>query len=389
MARKRVKQYLTLLMAIGVIAVVAGGSGTFASFNAEVANTGNTFATGSLILNDNGGTTTCTSSGNSGNANNASTNGCDTLFTLKRLDDPSATLTASASANATTLTVGGGIQGASIDKGDSLTITQGSTTENVTAAAPADLNATSISVSALTNSYTSGATVTDNSATYYAKVTLTNAGTLPASDIKFDQAAACSTTAQEGTTTLNGALTSGTSYSSLTVNALSGAFSSGDPVVVTDGGTHTQTFIASANAANGATAISVQAQKANFGYANGATVSGPSLGSGDLCSILKLSIIETDSNFDHSSPAATGCAYGTALTTYGCTLSSGTAFSTVPTSLTALTLASGGGTSNTGTQLSASGSRYFLLAVKKPSTSFDNTYQNRALSFGLTWHIDQ
>jgi hypothetical protein len=390
MSRKRVKQYLTLLMAIGVIAVVAGGgSGTFASFNAEVTNTGNTFATGSLVLNDNGGTTTCTSAGNSNNTNNASTNGCDTLFTLSKLDDPATTLSANANASDTTLTVNA-ITGANIDKGDTLTITQGVTTETVTASAPADIGATSISVSALANSYTTGATVTDDSATYYAKLTLSNAGTIDATDIKFEQTAACSTTAQEGTTTLSSGLTAGTAYTTLSVNALSGSFSTGDPVVVTDGSTHTQTFVASADAANGATSISVVSQKANFSYASSSAVSGPSFGSGDLCGALKLSIIETDSSFDHSSPAAEGCAYGTTLATYGCNLGSGTTFTSVPNnSLTALTLDSGGGTNNSGTNLAAGGSRYFLVAVKKPSASFDNTYQNRAITFGLTWHIDQ
>jgi hypothetical protein len=50
---KRVKQYLMLLAALGIVAVaLGGGSGTFASFNAEVANTGNIFATGTLFLHN-------------------------------------------------------------------------------------------------------------------------------------------------------------------------------------------------------------------------------------------------------------------------------------------------------------------------------------------------
>lgn len=48
---KRVKQYLMLLAALGVVAVaLGGGSGTFASFNAEVQNNNNVFATGTLFL---------------------------------------------------------------------------------------------------------------------------------------------------------------------------------------------------------------------------------------------------------------------------------------------------------------------------------------------------
>jgi predicted ribosomally synthesized peptide with SipW-like signal peptide len=62
---KKTKRYLMLLAAVGLIAVAAGGSGTFASFNAEVTNTGNTFASGTLFLHDtpNGGTT-CNSEDN-------------------------------------------------------------------------------------------------------------------------------------------------------------------------------------------------------------------------------------------------------------------------------------------------------------------------------------
>jgi predicted ribosomally synthesized peptide with SipW-like signal peptide len=68
-----------LLMAIGLIAVAAGGSGTFATFNAEVSNNGNTFASGTLLLHEtpNGGSA-CTSETDT--ANN-SFSGCTALFT--------------------------------------------------------------------------------------------------------------------------------------------------------------------------------------------------------------------------------------------------------------------------------------------------------------------
>jgi hypothetical protein len=78
---KKTKRYLMLLVAVGLIAVAAGGSGTFATFNAETANTGNTFATGTLLLHNNGGTTTCTSEQDSGNVNVQNPTGCDILFT--------------------------------------------------------------------------------------------------------------------------------------------------------------------------------------------------------------------------------------------------------------------------------------------------------------------
>jgi predicted ribosomally synthesized peptide with SipW-like signal peptide len=77
MSRKRLKQYLLLLMAIGVIAVAMSGGGTFANFSAQVTNPNNAFVSGTLYLHDNGGTSTCTSESSS---DNLSTNNCDTLF---------------------------------------------------------------------------------------------------------------------------------------------------------------------------------------------------------------------------------------------------------------------------------------------------------------------
>ena len=69
MSRKRVKQYLMLLMALGVVAVVMTGSGTFAGFDAQVTNAGNTFVAGTLFLHDTNGATTCTSESASLNYN--------------------------------------------------------------------------------------------------------------------------------------------------------------------------------------------------------------------------------------------------------------------------------------------------------------------------------
>jgi len=87
MSRRRLKQYLMLLTAVGIVAVAASGSGTFASFSAEVTNPGNTFAAGTLFLHDTNGSTTCTSESatagpnfnvNPGDGTNG--NQCATLF---------------------------------------------------------------------------------------------------------------------------------------------------------------------------------------------------------------------------------------------------------------------------------------------------------------------
>ncbi len=89
MSRNRFKQFLMLLTAVGVVAIAAGGgTGTFASFSAEVTNPGNTFASGTLYLHDTSGVTTCTSESattgpnfnvNPGDGTNGSS--CAVLFT--------------------------------------------------------------------------------------------------------------------------------------------------------------------------------------------------------------------------------------------------------------------------------------------------------------------
>jgi predicted ribosomally synthesized peptide with SipW-like signal peptide len=64
------KTYLKVLIVVGLLAVVGGGAGTFATFNAQVSNTGNTFATGSLQLSDQvPNQTACLSYNGTGNAN--------------------------------------------------------------------------------------------------------------------------------------------------------------------------------------------------------------------------------------------------------------------------------------------------------------------------------
>jgi hypothetical protein len=83
MSKKRVKQYLMLLTVIGLVAIASGGSGTFATFTADVTNPGNTFASGTLFLHDFGGTLTCTSESGTLNVNpgtGVGGNQCDTLF---------------------------------------------------------------------------------------------------------------------------------------------------------------------------------------------------------------------------------------------------------------------------------------------------------------------
>ena len=78
MSKKRMKQYLMLLCVVGIVSI-ASGSGTFASFNAETTNAGNTFATGAITLGNqvNSGTV-CYSSGGAQNANA----GCNAIWNV-------------------------------------------------------------------------------------------------------------------------------------------------------------------------------------------------------------------------------------------------------------------------------------------------------------------
>ena len=83
MSKKRFKQYLMLLTVVGLVAVAAGGgSGTFASFSAEVTNPGNTFASGTLFLHNTSGATTCTSESGALNVNPGTGVGGDSCAVL-------------------------------------------------------------------------------------------------------------------------------------------------------------------------------------------------------------------------------------------------------------------------------------------------------------------
>jgi len=87
-----------------------------------------------------------------------------------------------------------------------------------------------------------------------------------------------------GGTTLSGALASGVAYTSLSVQALTSAVASGDPIVIGTGAT-AQTVTASGAAGVGATSIPVTSFTANAAYGLGTSVSDSS------CSATQLSQI--------------------------------------------------------------------------------------------------
>lgn len=168
MSRKRVKQYLMLLLSIGVIAVVASGSGTFASFTAETRNDNNTFATGTLFLHNTKGATTCTSESGTGNLQVSPT--CATLFTVTNLA-PNTTSTADL-----TLTNAGSVNSANI-KWDMPTACLDSAASIGTLNASATDAATSLDILSLSQTVVDNTLIklTDGTSTKTFKVTTTTA----------------------------------------------------------------------------------------------------------------------------------------------------------------------------------------------------------------------
>lgn len=178
MGRKRIKQYLMLLLAVGVIAVVASGSGTFASFTAETTNANNTFATGTLFLHNTKGTTTCTSESGTGNVQ---TTGCSTLFSVTNLNSNTPS-----TANLT-LTNAGSLNSQNISfkaPGGSVCTDSAATIGTLSATPAVTDTSTSIGIVGLTQTLVKDTkiTLTDGASnqTYNVTTTVASAGAAPA-----------------------------------------------------------------------------------------------------------------------------------------------------------------------------------------------------------------
>jgi predicted ribosomally synthesized peptide with SipW-like signal peptide len=350
MSRKHVKQYLMLLLAVGVIAVSLSGGGTFASFNAQVANAGNTFVTGTLFLHETK-TNTCTSESSSTNANLLNGSGvnigdqCDVLFT----GTPGNQLVGLTMKNAGSLN-GAGLQ---LAFGDGAT-----------------------------DGFTYNGCV--SSATY------TNIDTL-----------GTGLTSGNAVTTIHLA-------SPLTISLYNGA------QIRLNDGTHTQIFTTNAIASVGAVNVSVVSQNANFSY----TTSSPTTniqyspqfggGGGNLCSSLKLEIIEVpnagaltgvtvnSTTGNTSAPAGSICVLGGATNgSNGCNFSTASTLTSLASSDTyptfgtlSLNNLSGSTDPVTGTGLDAGTSRYIVLAlVLDPNAG--NSVQGLQAAFDLAWNMNQ
>lgn len=390
---KNFKRYLMLLAVTGLVAVGMGGSGTFATFNAEVANNANTFASGTLYLHDTNGSTTCGSESSTTNSNlgtvRTADNGCATLLSTT-LPTASTTLsgaTITSGTSVSSLTVSA-LHGSAIETGDEIIVNNGTNSQPFYATAAVSPGATSIPVSTQNAAYTftAGNTVTDDAR--FVPLQLKNAGTLDASSIKvalgtggcLDGAATTTTNTLSGTyIATNTSLTLGT--------ALVNGIPAGTVISIAAPSAETVTTTAAANPGTSTLAVTALAN----GHANGTAISWAVsfTGGSALCTTLPIVVVETGSTYGHDTGTpALGCAYGSSVANYGCTFGANTisSISTTP-ALTALTLASGANT-NTLTQLDASKSRYFVIGVQSPG-SLPNGSQNKRATFDLIWHIDQ
>lgn len=162
---QKTKRYLMLVAAIGVLAVIAGGSsGTFAGFNAVVANNNNTFATGTLFLHATHGGTTCASESATDNVNITNIGGtCSALFSVN--------LTSATSVQEAQLTLN---NAGSLDSNDIKFMSPGCTDGNGTLTAGSlsqDIHTTDtglalLHVNALTYGLQSGVTITVDDGTH-------------------------------------------------------------------------------------------------------------------------------------------------------------------------------------------------------------------------------
>jgi hypothetical protein len=311
----RLKKALALLLLLGGLSFLTA-TGTFAVLNSGLTNRGANIATGTLTFNNtvNSGTT-CYSygTGTSGNVNSS----CASLASLS-------TSSAITSLPVAPLT-------ATVTSSDSITVTSGSNSQTFTASATASTGATTISVNSATPNfaYPTGSTVTDTThatsttlgilypgTTQTAKVVLKDDGSINVRDLEVYMPG-CAQSSTPGAPTITNAadpcaygaqfyieetnstgtaiecwypteLTGACTPSDVTVNLapslattaaitslpvfpLTTAVTSGDVITLTSGA-HNQTLAASANAAIGATSISITSATPNFAYPTGTAV---------------------------------------------------------------------------------------------------------------------
>ena len=109
------------------------------------------------------------------------------------------------------------------------------------------------------------------------------------------------------------------------------------------------------------------------------TGSAVTFGTAPTCAQMYITVQETQSNYTTN----VYCAYGTNVG--GACAAPSNTFTLANTNPLQTLLTTGGATAT----LAASGTRYYVITVSPGGVTNDNTLQNRLLTFGLTWHIDQ
>jgi predicted ribosomally synthesized peptide with SipW-like signal peptide len=422
MSRKRVKQYLMLLIAVGLIAMSLSGS-TFASFNAETANPGNTFATGTLFLHDSvNGNTACTSESVQSNQNVPVTVGgsnpgdqCDVLFNFDNTTAYNQPFTVDlALSNAGTIDGsdlkfqlnGTGCQYTdTMDTGSTYDHFSGPTSNNgsVTTTIPnGTTNVTSIDVAGgLTRTVPAGSTVIIDDGSSNTDTTTATA-TADAGDTTLSVAAFTASNTYTANTAFVATLSAVTSIELATPTQIS--IADGSAVQIDSGGFDTFT-VASGPIPVGSSTITVSSHSVpTHHYSSGDTVYS-ALGANDACDQIPYTITETNSTYDGPSEGVhtgnvdgstgdtdtfEGCAFGT-LASSGCAFDDANNIGGIPTrsgnAFNTLTLSSGGGTGNAGTGVDASGgTRYFIITV---FPRFGDPVMGETATFDLVWHMDQ
>ncbi len=360
MSRKHVKQYLMLLLAVGVIAVSLSGGGTFATFNAQVANKNNTFKTGTLYLHESA-TNTCTSESAQSNSN-LNTSGthlgdaCDILFTGVPAGDT---------------TVGLDMKNAGSLDGDGLHLALGNTADGFAqTGCNSSVDYQTVGTVAASNGFTT-----------------VSPGGLQNSVAQSDTISAIHLTSALGISLWNGAT-----------------------IELVNGSSQTETFTTTAIVSPTATTIPVTnpttiTPAAGFTGGNAVKYSPQfSGGGGNLCTDLRLEIVEVptlgdlssvtidQTTGDTSAVAGSKCVYAGATNgTNGCDFTNATDLSTIPNYSTFddLSLKSLAGTDpNTLTGLDAGTHRYIVLALILDPAA-DNSIQGLQATFDLVWNMNQ
>ena len=386
MSRKHVKQYLMLLLAVGVIAVSLSGGGTFASFNAETANPGNTFATGTLYLHDsvNGSATECTSESATNNSNVPATVGganpgdaCDILFTVPSsqfatnglvntapafstdgTDSTTTGITATTytSGSPLTLTIGGGGLTHSIPSGATVKLNDGVNTDTMTATADFAAAATTITLSGtLTHAYDGTVNAINVQTLYITSIAVKgwDGNSSPNVGLMFAVASGAEVQITDGT---NSDICSSTGASaaatSIPLNGctLLHTYVTGN-FVRTPG-----PFIAHLTLRNAGTIDGSDLKFQLNGTSSTAcsVTAGPS-GATTLCNDLGFSVTETNSSFTGSISATTGNISGAEGCAYGTTGTGGCNTNTASFNLGGLAYRSGGGSGFDNLTLSSAG----------------------------------